>query len=99
VIRSKPVEGWAKVKKAAEYAGVSERTFRDWLKNGLKHIRLSSGAVLIKYDSIDDYLERFEVNENLVDKIVDSVVSIRTPALCYGGVYERNLPSCSQPLL
>lgn len=69
------MEGWAKVKKAAEYAGVSERTFRDWLKNGLKHIRLSSGTVLIKYDSIDDYLERFEVNENLVDKIVDSVVS------------------------
>jgi excisionase family DNA binding protein len=69
------LEGWAKVKKAAEYAGVSERTFRSWLKNGLKHTRLPGGTVLTKYDSIDEYLERFEVNENLVDEIVDSVVS------------------------
>lgn len=69
------MEGWAKVKKGAEYAGVSERTFRGWLKNGLKHTRLSSGTVLVKYSSIDEYLEGFEVNENLVDEIVDSVVS------------------------
>jgi len=69
------LEGWAKVKKGAEYAGVSERTFRGWLKNGLKHTRLSSGTVLVKYSSIDEYLEGFEVNENLVDEIVDSVVS------------------------
>ncbi len=32
--------GWTKIKTGAEYAGVSERTFRDWLKQGLKHIRL-----------------------------------------------------------
>ena len=73
------MEGWAKVRKGAEYAGVSERTFRGWLKNGLKHTRLSSGTVLVKYSSIDEYLEGFEVNENLVDEIVDSVVSEMLP--------------------
>ena len=26
------MQGWAKVKDAAKYAGMSERTFREWLK-------------------------------------------------------------------
>ena len=73
------MEGWAKVKKAAEYAGISERTFRGWLKDGLKHSRLPGGTVFIKYDSIDEYLVRFEVREDFVDEIVDSVVSELLP--------------------
>ena len=58
------MDGWTKIKQAAKYAGVSERTVRDWLKNGLKHSRLTSGTVLIKYTSIDAYLERFEVRDD-----------------------------------
>jgi excisionase family DNA binding protein len=58
------VDGWTKIKQAAKYAGVSERTVRDWLKNGLKHSRITSGTVLIKYASIDAYLERFEVRDD-----------------------------------
>jgi excisionase family DNA binding protein len=70
------LNGWAKIKKAAQYAGVSERTVRSWLKNGLKHSRLPSGTVLIKFSSVDDYLEQFEVNEDQrIDELVDSVVS------------------------
>jgi predicted site-specific integrase-resolvase len=54
---------WMKVKDAAKYAGVSIRTFRDWLRNGLKHSKLPSGMILISSASIDEYLRQFEVCE------------------------------------
>ena len=66
--------GWAKVKEAAKYAGVSVRTLRDWLKNGLRHSRLSTGTILVAYSAIDEYLVGFEVNSNQVDYIVDGVM-------------------------
>jgi excisionase family DNA binding protein len=66
--------GWAKVKEAAKYAGVSVRTLRDWLKDGLRHSRLNTGTILVAYAAIDDYLARFEVNRNQVDNIVDEVM-------------------------
>lgn len=66
--------GWAKIKKAAEYTGISERTMRDWLKDGLKHSRLPSGTVLIKYEWIDAYLEAFAAKEDQVDKIVNETL-------------------------
>ncbi len=68
------MEGYGKVKDGRKYAGVSERTFRPWLKVGLRHIRLPSGTILIKYSWIDEFLESFEVNENQVEKIVDDVM-------------------------
>jgi excisionase family DNA binding protein len=66
--------GYAKVKEAAKYSGVSERTFREWLKDDLRHIRLTSGTILIPYAWIDEYLMRFEVSRNEVDDIVDEVM-------------------------
>ena len=66
--------GYAKVKKAAGYAGVSERTFRGWLKDGLRHIRLRSGSLLIPYAAIDEYLAQFEVSQNQIDSIVNEVL-------------------------
>jgi excisionase family DNA binding protein len=66
--------GWAKIKEAAKYAGVSVRTFRDWLKDGLRHSRLSTGTILVAYAAIDEYLERFEVKNNQVDEFVNQVV-------------------------
>jgi len=66
--------GWAKVKEAAKYAGVSVRTLRDWLKNGLRHSRVSAGMILVSYAAIDEYLVGFEVNDNHVDAIVDEVM-------------------------
>lgn len=63
--------GWAKVKTAAGYAGVSPRTFRKWLKDGLRYVKAPSGAILIKLEWIDEYLENFEIkNSNQVDQIV-----------------------------
>ena len=66
--------GWSKIKSAAKYAGISERTMRDWLKDGLKHSRLPSGTVLIKYAWVDEYLEAFAVKEDQVDKIVNETM-------------------------
>jgi len=68
------MDGWGKIKKAAEYTGISERTMRDWLKDGLKHSRLPSGTVLIKYEWIDTYLETFAEREDQVDKIVSETM-------------------------
>ena len=68
------MSGWSKIKSAAKYAGISERTMRDWLKDGLKHSRLPSGTVLIKYAWVDEYLEGFEAKEDQVDKIVNETM-------------------------
>jgi excisionase family DNA binding protein len=69
------MDGWAKVKDAAEYSGVSVRTLREWLKEGLPHARLKTSTILIKYDWIDQWLSQFEVKpDNSVDAIVDEVL-------------------------
>ena len=65
--------GWAKIKQASEYAGVSPRTLREWLKQGLKHTRLPSGMILIKLTSIDEWLESFSVNDDQVDQLVNDI--------------------------
>ena len=64
------MQGWGKIKKVAEYSGVSERTMREWLKDGLKHSRLPSGTVLIRYEWADQYLESFTAKDDQVDRIV-----------------------------
>ena len=69
------MEGYCKVKKGANYAGVSVRTFRNWLKNGLKHSRMGSNSVLIKYEHIDDYIKQFEFKCNEIDDVVNSVMA------------------------
>ena len=66
-------QGWAKVKQGARYAGVSERTLRDWLKNGLKHSQLPTGSILIRYADIDVHLEKFAVTGKEVDSVVYEV--------------------------
>jgi hypothetical protein len=68
------MNGWAKIKTASRYADVGERTFRKWLKQGLKHSRLSSGTILVRFSDIDDYLERFAIKDDQVKAIVDEVM-------------------------
>ncbi len=69
------MDGWGKIGPAATYAGVSEGTLRkDWLKNGLKHVRLPSGTVLIKYEWVDQFLEKFANHNDLVDTVVKDVL-------------------------
>lgn len=65
--------GYAKIKLASRYAGVSERTFRKWMKEGLKYIRLPSGTILIRYSAIDEWLCSHEVQGDEVDKIVNEI--------------------------
>jgi hypothetical protein len=67
------VQGWAKIKTAAKYADISPRSLRSWLKAGLEYSRLSSGTILIRYSSIDKFLEGFSVHDNEVDHIVNEI--------------------------
>jgi hypothetical protein len=68
--------GWLKVADAAKYSGVSIRTFRDWLKDDLKHSKLPSGTILIKPASIDAYLEQFTVSDATnISRVVDDLVA------------------------
>jgi hypothetical protein len=66
--------GYCKVKKAAPYADVSERTFRDWLKAGLPHYRLPTGIILISYSDIDVYLDQFRKDGTKVSAIADQIM-------------------------
>jgi excisionase family DNA binding protein len=68
------MNGWAKVRAAARYAGVSERTLREWLQDGLRHARLPSGRILIRLASIDEYLDRFCEAECKSDQIVAEIM-------------------------
>lgn len=69
------MNGYCKFKKAAEYAGVSERTLEDWIKQGLKVSRLPTGHRLIKYQWIDEFLERYADSNDHDDKIVEKILS------------------------
>jgi len=74
-ITSPDSRGYGKVKEAARYAGVSPRTLRKFLKQGLRHVRLPTGTILIRYGWIDEFLGRFEVEDGQdhVDKLVEEV--------------------------
>ena len=68
------MEGWASIKNAAKYADVSARTMRDLLKRGLKHSRVSSGMIRIRYSDIDEFFMQYQVSEDNIDRIVDEVM-------------------------
>ena len=65
---------WASIKNAAKYADVSVRTMRDLLKRGLKHSRVSSGMIRIRYSDIDEFFMQYQVSEDKIDRIVDEVM-------------------------
>jgi len=66
---------WGKIKTVAAYAGVSERTMESWLKQGLRCVHLPSGLRLVKFQWVDDFLERFDDSSNQVDRIVEEVMA------------------------
>jgi hypothetical protein len=53
--------GWFRIKSAAKYADVSERTIREWIYRGLKRTKIK-GIALIKVEWLDEWLEQFQVN-------------------------------------
>jgi len=66
------MQGWLRPKNAAEYCNVSTRTIHEWMKLGLRHSKMR-GAVLIKVEWIDEFLEQREQKSD-ADTIVDEVV-------------------------
>ena len=66
--------GWTKIRTGAQYAGVGVRTFRAWLKQGLKYVRLPSGTILIKW--IDEFLEYclIDSESDKIDRIVQEII-------------------------
>ncbi len=68
------VQGWLKIKNAAVYADVSERLFRDWLKQGLRHVKVN-GSIRTKPEWIDEFLLNFEAKpDDQVYRIVEQVM-------------------------
>ncbi|MFC1831153.1 hypothetical protein ACFL0S_03935 [Thermodesulfobacteriota bacterium] len=65
--------GWKKVKNYAAHVDLSERTTRDLLKQGLPHIRLSSGTILIEVEQADAWLRGFSVDSQTAT-IVDELM-------------------------
>jgi len=72
-VTSSDSRGYTKARQAAKYAGVSERTFRDYLKAGLPHFRLSTGTILIAYRDIDEWFKQFRVDDSRIDSIVNEL--------------------------
>ena len=74
-VTSPDPRGYCKIREAAEFSGVSVRTLRNWLKDGLRHSRLKSGRILISYAAIDEYLAAHEETDNWVDRIADEITA------------------------
>ncbi len=70
------MNGWAKIPEACRYAGLKPRTFRGLLRRGLRHSRLPSGTVLIKYEWIDEFFAAYEFKpgESEIDRIVEETL-------------------------
>ena len=71
---STTIRGWVKPSEGAKYASVSLKTFRGWLKNGLRHVRLDNGRILISYDWIDEYLLKFEAKDKEFEAMADELI-------------------------
>lgn len=58
--------GYCKPSTGAKYADQkSVKTFRSWFRKGLRHVRLPNGRILTKYDWIDQFLEQYEVRNEV----------------------------------
>ena len=70
------MKGWAKVKDAAKYFGVSERTLRSWLADAsinFPYSKLPSGTILIELSAGDEWLRGFS-NEKHLLKVADEIL-------------------------
>lgn len=70
--------GYARIREAAKYIGLGERTVRSLLKAGeLPHYRLRSGTILIAYGDIDEWIERYKVGyqPDYVEQVVEEITS------------------------
>ncbi len=67
--------GYLTVEAAAEYASVSVRTFRNWIKDGLKHVRVSRKMIRTKPDWIEEYLDQFQEEHHEIEDVINEVMA------------------------
>lgn len=67
--------GYITSQEAAAYASVSIRTFRKWLHDGLKHVRVSRKTIRTRYEWVDEYLADFQDDTRKLEIIVDEVIA------------------------
>lgn len=67
------IQEWFKVKQACKYCGLSEKTLRTVLKEGLSHSRARE-TILLKREWIDEYFKSFKVEHNQLGKMVDEIL-------------------------
>jgi excisionase family DNA binding protein len=65
---------YGRVRDIAIYTGAGERTIRDWLKEGLPHIRVRGGKILIKFEDIDHWLSQWKTSIDRAGRIVDLMI-------------------------
>ncbi len=74
VKRDKITPEWMRPATASQYSDVSVRLIRNWLRDGLPHIK-RKGIVLIRRTDLDSYLIQFKVESgSKVDAIVGEVM-------------------------
>ena len=67
--------GFLSLEHAAQWADVSVRTVKRWIKSGLTKYQVGPGSkVLIRPGDIEGYLTRQQVNPPNMDALVDEVV-------------------------
>lgn len=83
---------WLTIGQAATYAGVSQRTIRNWIDDSLEHRRLNHQFVRVHPNSIDEYLHRKHVTKDatVIKRRVDAAVK----DICKRG--RRKLPPNSK---
>ena len=68
---------WAKIRKASEHFGISPRTLRKLLDEGLPHSRLPSGTLLIELEAGDEWLRELRCgrdSQKIVETLLDSLL-------------------------
>ncbi len=65
---------YLKLSQAAAYCGITKRTLRHWLEDGLKSAKVG-GVVLVRKAWLDQYIKQYcrELGMDL-DKVVDGVI-------------------------
>jgi predicted site-specific integrase-resolvase len=53
------MQGFARLKTACQYADISMSTLKNWIKDGLRPLKIK-GVVLIRYADIDSFIEQHD---------------------------------------
>ncbi len=68
------IPDWFKVKTAASYIDVSDKTVRRMLKKGLPFVRLPGGSIRIHRPDLDEFMTQFRAHESRVEEVVSEIL-------------------------